>query len=108
MSDDPSLEFLDLNEIPDNSIIVIKVDVAGPMEKFIAAKGMYKTLYAHRYLLSGKRISVLTLTPKESIEVVTEEDMNNVGWYRKQSYDKTKTKKQQDSQNETSGNSDGD
>ena len=83
MSDEASLEFFDLNEVPNNSVIIVRVDVPGPMEKFIAAKNLYKLLYTHKDLLSGKHITILTMTPKEGIEVMTEKDMNNVGWFRK-------------------------
>jgi hypothetical protein len=80
--EDPRLEVLSLEEVPDNSFVIIRVDVAGPMEKYLAANGIIKELNKYRELFSRKKLTIITLTPKEDIGILTEPEMNQIGWFR--------------------------
>lgn len=81
--EDPKLEFISLDEIPDNSFIMIKVDVAGPMEKYHAADYLVGELNKHSNVFYKKKLTIMILTSKESIDVLNENEMNQAGWYRK-------------------------
>lgn len=77
------LEIIQLDEIPANSFIVLKVDVRGPMEKYQAADITIGNLNKYNDIFTEKKITLLILTPKESIDILTEDEMNKAGWYRK-------------------------
>ena len=81
--EDPKLEYLCLDDVPDNSFVVVRVDVAGPMEKHQAADSFVGGLSKYGQLFQKKKLTMMILTPKESIEVLTEEEMNQAGWYKK-------------------------
>ena len=81
--EDPNLETLSVDDIPTNSFLVIKVDVAGPMEKYIAASRMAISLEPYAKIFREKNITIMIMTPKESISILTEEEMNQAGWVRK-------------------------
>jgi hypothetical protein len=78
-----NLEYLDLNEIPHNSFLIIRVDVVGPMEKYAAAQNIAKTITPHMDVLRNRKISLMIMTPKEGFEILTETEMNQAGWFRK-------------------------
>jgi 5-formyltetrahydrofolate cyclo-ligase len=78
-----NLEYLDLNELPNNCFLIIRVDVVGPMEKYAASQNIAKTLTSHIDVLKKKKISLMIMTPKEKFEILTEQEMNQAGWFRK-------------------------
>lgn len=78
------LEVLSLDELPENSFLVIRVDVAGPMEKNIAARDMVVELAKYKDIFRKKKTTLMIMTPKEGLDVLTEEEMNAAGWYRKE------------------------
>ena len=86
------LEYLCLEELPDNSVLIIRVDVPGPMEKDAAASSLSQGLSKYENILRKKRVTIMVMTTKESFETVTresiaaitEEQMNKAGWYRKE------------------------
>lgn len=77
------LETLCLDDIPPNSFLVIRVDVAGPMEKYMAATGIASKLLPYHDMFRAKNITIMIMTPKEGFEILTEDEMNKAGWYRK-------------------------
>jgi len=81
--EDPKIEALTLEDIPANSFIVLTVDVPGPMEKYHAADGMVGQLNQYKDIFKNKKLTLFILTPKESIDVLTEEEMGQAGWVRK-------------------------
>jgi len=81
------LEYLCLEELPKNSFLVIRVDVAGPMEKMAASSDIARGLARYTHILQEKRVTVMVMTPKESISILTEGEMNQAGWVRKESND---------------------
>jgi hypothetical protein len=81
------LEYLCLEELPENSFLVIRVDVAGPMEKMAASSEIARGLARYTHILQEKRVTVMVMTPKENINILTEEEMNQAGWVRKEKYE---------------------
>lgn len=78
------LKTLCVDDIPKNSFLIIRVDVAGPMEKNLAAKGIVPELMKYKSVLQEKLITLMIMTPKENLEVLTEEEMNQAGWFKKE------------------------
>ena len=78
------LEYLCLEELPENCFLVIRVDVAGPMEKMAASSEIARGLARYSHILQEKRATVMVMTPKEGLSVLTEEEMNTAGWVRKE------------------------
>jgi hypothetical protein len=81
----PQIEFesLSLTDLPDNSFLVLRIDVPGPMEKHQAVDSIMGELRQYRELMARKKITILLLTQKENLEVLTEREMNQAGWFRK-------------------------
>ena len=77
------LETFSLEELPQNSFLVIRVDVAGPMEKYAAANELSKAIQKYQKIFLERNVSILVMTPKENLEVLTEAEMNQAGWFRK-------------------------
>lgn len=77
------LETFCIDDIPKNSFLIIRVDVAGPMEKNLAAKGIIPELMKYKLMFREKNITLMIMTPKEGLEVLTEEEMNQAGWIKK-------------------------
>jgi hypothetical protein len=78
------LEYLCLEELPNNCFLVIRVDVPGPMEKMAAASELARGLAKYSHIINEKKATVMVMTPKEGLSVLTEEEMNQAGWIRKQ------------------------
>ena len=81
------LEYLCLEELPKNSFLIIRVDVPGPMEKMAAATEISKGLARYEHIFREKRVTIMVMTPKESLSILTEGEMNQAGWVRKESND---------------------
>lgn len=76
------LESFCLEELKPNSFLIIRVDVAGPMEKYKAATEISRGLQLYQRILKEKNITILVMTPKEGLETLTEDDMRQIGWVR--------------------------
>lgn len=81
--EDPKLEVLAVDDIPDNSFLIIRVDVPGPMEKYMAANELAKVLGPYHDLFKRKNVSIMIMTPQEKFDIMTEEELNQAGWVRK-------------------------
>ena len=81
--EDPKLDFVPLDEIPDHSFIILRVDVPGPMEKLQAADSIVGGLNQYKDIFKRKHLTFMIMTPKESLDILTEAEMNQAGWYRK-------------------------
>jgi len=81
---DPELQSLSVDDIPNNSFLVVRVDVSGPMEKMVAANDLLKLIQPYKDILAQKNVSLMVFTPKEGFEVLTEDEMNMAGWVRKE------------------------
>lgn len=75
---------INIDELKPNSVIVINVDVNGPLQKMAVAPAFSKLLSPYINILKEKRITVMLLTTKETMEIITEEEMNASGWERKE------------------------
>jgi hypothetical protein len=79
----PELETICLGDVPENSFIILRIDVAGPMEKNQAADRLVVELDKYKDIFTKKKLTLMIMTPKENINILTEEEMNQIGWVRK-------------------------
>lgn len=77
------LEVLDMDTLPQNSFLVIRVDVAGPMEKMAASTDIARGLQRYQKIFREKNVTILVMTPEENLDILTEVEMNQAGWFRK-------------------------
>jgi len=81
--EDPKLKVLSLDELPEHSFIVLTVDVPGPMEKYQASDSIVGKLNEHKNIFKDRKLTLIVMTTKETIDILTEEEMNQIGWFRK-------------------------
>jgi hypothetical protein len=74
---------IDIDAITPNSILVIKVDVPSPVHKTAVIPVFHKLLAPHSFKLREKNVTVMLMTSAETIEVVSEKEMNDAGWEKK-------------------------
>lgn len=75
---------LNLDTIQPNSILVIKIDVPSPLHKMAAAPSFAKLLQPHGQKLREKNVTVMLMMATESIDIVSEKEMNAAGWEKKE------------------------
>lgn len=75
---------LNVDDIKPNSILVINVDVESPVHKMAVAPVFSKLLAPYTRKLQEKKVTVMLMTLNESINTVTEEEMNRAGWHKKE------------------------
>lgn len=75
---------INVDEIKPNTILVIKVDVENPMQKSLVAPVFGQLLKSHAEKLKAKNVTVILMTQKESMDLITEEEMNAGGWFKKE------------------------
>jgi len=76
--------FINIDDIKENSIVVINIDVKSPEQKMAVAPTFGKLLAPYAMDLRKKHITVMLMALDESIELVSEEDMNKAGWFKKE------------------------
>lgn len=74
---------INLNTIQPNSILVIKIDVPSPLHKMAVAPSFAKLLQPHGKKLREKNVTIMLMTTKEDLSIITEEEMNRAGWEKK-------------------------
>jgi hypothetical protein len=74
---------INIDDIKPNSILLIKIDVETPIQKMAVAPAFSKLISPHGPKLREKNVTVMLMTSKETIEVVSEDEMNAAGWERK-------------------------
>lgn len=75
---------LNIDEIKPNSVLVITIDAASPTEKMAIAPVFSRLLAPYVPILREKRVTVMLMTSKENINVVSEDDMNAAGWFKRE------------------------
>jgi hypothetical protein len=82
----PAQELIKINieELKDNSVIVIKIAPEGMQQRMAATQQIATALKPHRDLIKKKNIAFLIMGTAESLQALTEEDMEDAGWVRKQ------------------------
>ncbi|HOS16040.1 MAG TPA: hypothetical protein PKX15_03350 [Bacteroidales bacterium] len=74
---------INVNELKNNSILIIKVDAPTPGHKMMIAPAFQKLLQPYGPAFKEKNITVMLMTTKEDLTVVTEEEMAAAGWEKK-------------------------
>jgi hypothetical protein len=75
---------LNIDDIKPNTVLVINVDVDGPEQKMAVAPAFAKLLAPYIPTLKEKRVTVMLMSVNESINLITEEEMNKAGWEKKE------------------------
>ena len=74
---------INVDDIKPNSILVINIDVDGPMQKMAVAPVFSKLLAPYAAKLREKGVTVMLMTLHENINLISEEEMQNAGWEKK-------------------------
>jgi hypothetical protein len=75
---------LNIEDIKPNSILIITIDVQSPVQKMAVAPVFSKLLAPYAPQLREKGVTVMLMTANESIDLVSEADMNAAGWFKKE------------------------
>lgn len=76
---------IDFEGLKPDSVIVVKIPPQNPRYHAMMHSAIVRGVLQPRVeLLKGKRIGVLFMTTEDSLEVLTEEDMNRAGWVKKE------------------------
>ena len=73
-----------VDDIKNNSILIITVDVNSPAQKMAVAPVFSKLLAPYTETLRNKRVTVMLMSTKENINLIPEDEMNKAGWYKKE------------------------
>ena len=77
---------LDVDNLPGNSVLCIKVNIDNPEYAHDFQMGIVRQVLEPRFdKLKEKHVTVLFLGSKDDISVLTEEDMAKSGWVKKES-----------------------
>jgi len=80
---------LNFEKVAPNSVLVVKIPADNPVYLNRLQRAIVDGVIGPRIdLLKEKKLGVLFMTTQDSIEVLTEEDMNKAGWYRREQPDK--------------------
>ncbi len=86
-------ELLKLDEIEPNSVIVIKVSPEDANYATELQLGIIKKIIEPNIeLMRRKNLSVIFMSRDDSIELISETEMENAGWIRKSTYNLTDDK----------------
>jgi hypothetical protein len=72
------------DELKPNSVVVIKIDQKGDQQRMAATQQIAMALRPLRDIIKAKSIAFIVMGSQESFEVLPEEQMNAVGWFKKE------------------------
>ena len=76
---------VDLDNIPQNAIVMIKLNVTDPMRANMMHRAIAKQVLEPRIeKLKEKRVCILFMQTGDDISVMTENEMNQAGWEKKE------------------------
>lgn len=76
---------VDFDNLPDNAVVLIKLNTDNPMRFDALQRGIVKSVLDPRFeKLKQKRICILFVQSGEDISVMTEEEMGQAGWEKKE------------------------
>lgn len=78
-----NFKIINMDDLKPNSMLVINIDVE-QSQKMTVSPVFAKLLNPYAAQLKEKHISVVIMTVKEHIDVISEKDMNAAGWYKKE------------------------
>lgn len=78
-------KIVDLDNVPDRSVLLIKVNVSDPQYAHHFQMGVVKHILEPRFeKLKDKKITVLFMGSEDDISILTEKDMEKSGWIKKE------------------------
>ena len=76
---------IDIDNIPQNSVVLIKLNVDDPMRVNIMQRIIAKQVLEPRIeKLKEKRVCILFMSADDDISIMTEADMESAGWEKKE------------------------
>lgn len=76
---------LDLDNVPPNSVVLIKLNVSDPFRVNMMQRAIAKQVLEPRIeKLKEKKVCILFMQEGDDISVMTEEDMGKAGWAKKE------------------------
>lgn len=76
---------LDFENIPANSVLAIKVNVEDPQYAHHFQMGVVRHVLEPRFsLLKDKKVTVLFMSHKDDLSILTEADMKKSGWIKQE------------------------
>ena len=78
------ITILNVDDLKQNSVLIVNVDVKSPEHKMALAPVFAKLFTPFSQKLREKSVTVMLMSLKESIQMISEEDMNNAGWFKKE------------------------
>lgn len=79
-----NISTINVDEIKPNTILVINVQVDSPVQKMAVAPVFSKLLAPYAAKLREKGVTVMLMSLHENINLISEEEMNNAGWFKKE------------------------
>lgn len=81
---DVNMQVIDINNLPDKSVIVIKIGQENIQQRIAATQQIGMALRPLQDLIKEKNLSFIVMGHNESMNVLSEKDMETLGWIRKQ------------------------
>lgn len=75
---------INMDEIPKNSVLIIKLNVNNPEEKMAVLPTIAKLFVPYKDILREKSVTVMMIGAAESIDIIPEAEMNKAGWHKKE------------------------
>lgn len=76
---------IDLENVPEKSVLVVKINTDNPIHAQTMQQGIVRQILEPRFkLLKEKKITVLFMSSMDDLTVITEQDMERAGWYKKE------------------------
>ncbi len=79
-----SVELLDLNSLSPNSVIIVKIPKGYvDVHPHSLSREFAELTNRHETVLKEKRISFFLMDERITLQTITEQEMNENGWYKK-------------------------
>ena len=75
---------INVDKIKPNTILVITINVNAPAQKMAVAPVFWKLLAPYAAKLREKSVTLMLMTIGENINLISEEEMNAAGWFKKE------------------------
>ena len=78
------LQVINFDELKKNSVIVIKINPEGMQQRIAATQQIAMALKPFRQQITEKSLAFIVMSTEESFDVLDEEQMNQLGWEKKE------------------------
>lgn len=75
---------INFDELKPNTVIIIKIAPEGIQQRILATQQIAKALQPFRDKIKERGIVLLVMSTDETFETVDEEQMNSMGWFKKE------------------------